>query len=300
MRSLSKYAIMFGNEKKYFLLLACTISPFWMNQGTFVDGVLWVTGAMNYMWIAVPGIVGSYYVAETVFFNESISVWQMMGSFFMMMVTISSSEQMGLVLIVLLFLAGIYSFIKHLECKKYICTLFVVGSIIYILDIALAPGVALRTARAIEKWIPDFRTVASYLRIEYSIRWIMDALINHMGILLNFVWLIILVMLYMKKCKNLLDKFIMILLLGAESVTLFRAWFPKIFDFQATWGMREFSKTSYCMIAIWMGILAITGVGVISVCKSNKKKVVAELLLLASYASTAMMIFSPTMYESGC
>ena len=54
------------------------------------------------------------------------------------------------------------------------------------------------------------------------------------------------------------------------------------------------------MIAIWIGILAITGVGVISVCKSNKKKVVAELLLLASYASTAMMIFSPTMYESGC
>lgn len=295
-----KYAIMFGNEKNYFLLFACAISPFWMNHGTFVDGILWVTGAMNYMWIAVPGVVGSYYAAKTVFFNESISVWQMVGSFFMMMVTISSSEQMGLVLIVLLFLAGIYSFIKHLECKKYICTLFFVGSIIYILDMVLAPGVAMRTERAIEKRIPDFLTVESYLRIEYSVRWIMDALINHMGILLNFIWLTVLVILYMKKGKNILEKFIMILLLGAESATLFRARFPRIFDFQATWGMREFSKLSYCMIAIWIGILAITGAGVISVCKSNKKKVVAELLLLASYASTAMMIFSPTMYESGC
>ena len=59
-----KYAILFGNRRSIPLIAMCVLSPFLMNFGAFVDGTLWVTGAMNYLWVAVPGVVGMYYIAE--------------------------------------------------------------------------------------------------------------------------------------------------------------------------------------------------------------------------------------------
>lgn len=61
---LYKYAILFGNRRSIPLIVVCVLAPFLMNFGAFVDGTLWVTGAMNYLWVAVPGVVGMYYIAE--------------------------------------------------------------------------------------------------------------------------------------------------------------------------------------------------------------------------------------------
>ena len=121
-----------------------------------------------------------------------------------------------------------------------------------------------------------------------------------MGMLLNVVWLLILLLLFRKKEKKVFDKLVMFILLVAETMTLLKTKIPMLFEFEATWGIQNFSRASYYAIATWIVILLTTVLGVFFACEELDKKIVATLLMLASYATTAIMIFSPTMYESGC
>lgn len=295
-----KYSIMFGNEPSVFMAILCTMAPFLMNQGAFVDASLWVNGAMNYMWIAVPGIVGMYYVVKELFEeNYTISQIGKVIVFLLLSITVSSSEQMGAVIIVLLFCLNLWLLInKKIDKYKILLTISMLA--LLIIDVMLAPGVALRTEKAIAKRIPDFLTVDMVLRIEYSIRWIMDALVNHMGLLLNIVWLLIIFLLLKKSNKKIWDKVVVAVLTIVQLLTLFKNAIPMLFEFEAVWGLQSFSKQSYCAIGFWIVVLFTTAIGVFLACNSWKKKIISELLLLAVYATTAIMVVSPTMYASGC
>ena len=255
---LYKYAALFGGKPSAQLSFFCAMAPFLMNEGAFVDGTLWITGSMNYMWISVPGIIGMYYVARDVFDEKYvIGKLEKVMVFGLILITISSSEQMGAVIIVLLSAVNMLDFFRK-RVDPYKALLWGGCVLLYVLDVVLAPGVALRTAQAVKTRIPDFLTVSLYFRAQYSLRWIMDALVNHMGMLLNVVWLLILLLLFRKKEKKVFDKLVMFILLVAETMTLLKTKIPMLFEFEATWGIQNFSRASYYAIATWIVILLTT------------------------------------------
>ncbi len=297
---LYKWAILFGNKNSFSLAFFCAVAPWLMNLGAFVDGTLWVTGSLNYMYIAVPGIIGMYYVVRELFDkNMRCGFITKIISFFLIMITVSSSEQMGAVIIVLLLFLNIWK-IKNGKFDFYPNFLMISSILLYVLDVFYAPGVKIRKETSIQNRLPDFLTVAVEMRTEYSIRWIMDALVNHMGLLFNIIWLLIIILLFNKKEKNLFDKCIMVILCMAEVLTIFKEKLFFLFEFEAVWGLQSFSKITYFSMPFWFFILFITMCGLYRIGDSLKVKVTAVLLLLAVFCTTIMMIFSPTMYASGC
>lgn len=296
---LYKWAILFGNKKSFFLALFCALAPYMMNFGTFVDGTLWVTGSFNYLYIAVPGIIGMYYIVGEVFQKVSVGVSKKILATVLIMITVSSSEQMGAVIIALLFFFNLWK-IRNSNCSVYSILLMGSNIILYAITVFLAPGVRIRKAGSIQKRIPDFLTAPLGLRAEYSIRWIMDALVNHMGLLFNMVWIILIIILISERRKCMSDKCIILILFVAEIISFLDNKCAIMFEFEAEWGLQKFSKISYLAMGFWGLIFIVTLLGIYKAGASTKIKYSSVLLLLAVFGCTFIMIFSPTMYASGC
>lgn len=295
-----KYALLFKLNPHPMLAVFCSFAPFLMNLGAFVEGVLWVTGAMNYLWITTFGFVGMYYVTKSVLHGkESLKLYERIITPLLLLLCVSSSEQLGAVIIVLLALLNIWQFSKK-NVSLYNILLFIGCIALYVTVVFLSPGVALRKADDIARYIPDFESVGLLSRLQYSIRWILDAIVNHFGLLLNLVWLMELILLLNKKAKRSFDWILITVVFFAQIITLFKDKFPALFDFSAQWGLKDFSSFGYFTIAMWAIILLCTAIAVFTCFEDRIKGCCSCLLVLAAYASTAIMVFSATMYESGC
>jgi len=65
-----------------------------------------------------------------------------------------------------------------------------------VLCVVRASGNVLRIQQEINNWLPDMLTVPTAVRVESSIRWFMDIIINHTGVLLPIVWCLLCIMLW--------------------------------------------------------------------------------------------------------
>ena len=297
---LYKFALLFKATPCATLAIACSFAPFLMNAGAFVEGSLWVTGAMNYSWIALPGIIGMYYIAKSVVLGQhSLKLPARIIIPILLLLCVSSSEQMGAVIVVLLGLLNVWQITKK-QTSLYNILLFAGCFALFVTVVLLAPGVALRKIDDVARYIPNFETVALSLRLQYSVRWILDAIVNHYGLLFNALWSVLLIAFWSKKSKGVFDTVLAVVILFAEIITLFKEKFASLFDFSAKWGLTAFPKFSYFSIVLWAFILLCTVAAVYRCFESKNKGVIASLLILAAYASTCLMILSATMYESGC
>lgn len=295
-----KYAILFGNKRSIPLIVVCVLSPFLMNAGAFVDGSLWVTGAMNYLWVAVPGVIGMYYIAEEWYMEmHSVRLLKRIIVACMLFLTISSSEQMGAVIVTLLGLLNGWNFYKK-RTDLYNISVFFACLLIYLAVTIFCPGVMQRRATAIENRIPDFLTVNLYFKLEYSIRWILNSLVNRMGFLLPLVWGGEILLLLKKEQKRDFEWFLIFTITFAEIITIFKDRLPALFEFSAEWGITVFGIFSQMLVLMWLGLLFASIVALPFCFHNIYRGIMAVLLLLASYASTAIIVFTATRYASGC
>ncbi|AJA47805.1 hypothetical protein CPAST_c17350 [Clostridium pasteurianum DSM 525 = ATCC 6013] len=288
-----------NNKRDYIMAVFCIILPFGMNFGALCDGAFWVTGAMNYLWITAAGIASFYPILYYSINKQYPHLFFRIIALFFGFVAGSSQEQVGTTLLVFCILFLIYIFFI---CRKKSLFLIIETIVVFFSFLLnyFSPGNSLRFTNEVKARIPDFLTILPYQRLEYSYRWIMDALINHMGILLILTWILLIILLVNKSKKKIIDLISMVILIVAILSIAVKSNISQFFNFQAKWGILTFSKTSYIAMAFWSFILIFTIIAAYSLYNFKIKGLAVVLLILAAYASTSLMIFSPTMYESGC
>ena len=216
----------------------------------------------------------------------------------MLLLTISSSEQLGAVILVLLGLLNVWKFCRK-RTELYNIILFLTGLLLYLAVTKFCPGVAQRQMTAIENRIPDFLTVKMSLKIEYSIRWIVNTLVNRMGFLMIITWGEQILLLLKKKQKGDFEWFLILTIAFAEIITIFKDRIPALFRFSAEWGITEFGTYGRVVILLWLGILLVSVIAMPFCFENIFRGIIATLLLIASFASSAILIFTATMYASG-
>lgn len=300
---LYKYYELFNNDRNrkldYIMAIFCILLPFGMNFGAMCDGVFWVTGSMNYLWIMAAGIIAFYpmfyYSVHKKYPNLIFCIVALLFGF----VAGGSQEQIGAVLLAFCVLFLLYIFLKLKRRPIFLVVETAVVFVAFLVDF-FSPGSHLRYIQEINDRIPTFLKVSRLKRTEYSYRWFLDATINHIGILLVLTWTVLIIMLIKKSTKNMINSICIGIMALALLFTSIKKSIPQFFDFHAKWGIAVFSKGSYINIVFWSIVLLSTVIAVYSLYDYSIRGIVAAIVVLATYASTIIMAFSPTMYESGC
>lgn len=165
-----------------------------------------------------------------------------------------------------------------------------------------APGNILRNQSEISSWLPSLPITSFLNRAEWSYRWFLDAVVNHLGILMIVIWLSIgLIILYNNKKK----KFVLylvgwFLIIGALARLLLQGN-TNALNFYPQWGMSSFYFASYIYLFIWSALIVATlyGAYIVSNIYDSKRKYMLTSILSGMLISVGLMTLSPTMYASG-
>lgn len=285
------------------LILALSL-PFLLNVSVFADSILWVTGSMVYFWVTTLGLVALYpliyYSVRRKLPHLAVSILGGLAA----VIAASSQEQVGAVLLgITLALLGYNIWVLRGEKKKpiplFILTFLLIVGLSFAIS-ALAPGNDARLESEISTWQPEFNEVSLLDRAEYGFRWILEALINHSGFILVAVWISLTVLLAVKKKRKLLDYVFMFLFITASLFLLSRgnAAIAYWLEFYATWNPEIPSKLFLMHLVVWPVILLATAAAPVIIFKKKPIGFLLTLLILAAYASTAIMVLSPTLYVS--
>ena len=297
-----KFALLFSNKKNALILILSGVLPLTMIPGAFVDGSIWVTGSLNYLWIVTPGIIASYYLTEELMIEKAVSKGRrILYDFvltFMLFITATSSMQMGAVITVLLIFVCAYKSIhtKKLNLRYTLMAFFIAASYFFVLR---APGVKLRSEQDILQYIPDFNTVGMRWKLDWSVRWIFDAVVNHMSSLLIIIWLMLIAIIYSNKRDDFF-KWISITAMGtAILANVLKDKISGFFDFKAQWGRTDFLRNDYEMMLFW-GIVGLITIANLIMATERRMRLAMFLVASAALTSVAVMTVSATMYASAC
>lgn len=297
---LYKFSILFGGREGKLQMCSCALLPFLFNLGTFVDGALWVTGTINYLWVMVPGFIASYYLVRNMCYDIPIPIWGKVTCTIGLLITVSSSEQLGACIVTLYGIWIAYLIIKR---KKDVYAVFNFFSCLFMLlvTVVLAPGVNLRReSLSLDDYIINYDTLKVFEQMNFAIRWTLDALINHLGYVLIFIWLFELLLFILKKDKRVIQ-FIPFLFITIGTIFLLvKEILVDLFRFEIYLEIDRLSVFNNIKIILWSSILLMTVFTTYIVIETIQKKIDAILLLLAIYTSSAILVFSRTHYASGC
>lgn len=293
------------NKQKDLLMLALAFCvPFLMHTDVLRFGIFWVTGSMNYFWIATLGLIGfypiAYYVARRRLAHRVVIGLGMLAS----IVASCSQEQVGAILAGLSFAFLLYEVYRRKKKNSPLSTYLIIATAVIIVSFligVLAPGNAVRLKLETLHWLPDFYTIALPQHIEYGYRWFLEATVNHTGLLLTISWGL-LALLFIKKqnktkLQNITTYFLIILCL----ITLAKGYQPigYWFNFYATWKPKLPNMLSYLTFTPWLvALIGTIAAPIILFGKENKGRLIS-LLYIAAFASIGLLTTSPTMYASG-
>ena len=296
-----------SNHKDYLILGLCLLVPYFMDPGVLMGSTLWVTGSMNYFWIATLGLAGFYPILYYVILHRAPRWPLTLVGLISGTIAACSQEQVGLVLVTFTGIFVIYQLYeysrKHTERFPVYILVFLALFAAFFLISVLAPGNDVRVEQETITWLPDFHSVTLFQHINYGYRWLLEGLLNKTGFLLIGAWVLLLALFAKKPKKDKWDLLIIILLAvsllfslakGHESIAY---WF----NFYATWKPSLPSRINYLAFVPWTTILlaTITAPLILYRKTSVKKGIVLSLLFCAAIASTAVITLSPTMYASG-
>lgn len=283
----------------YVMAALCLILPFGMNFGTMCDSSFWVTGSLVYLWIATAGIAAFYPLLSFVINKKQPNWIYICLGFIFAFAASTSQEQVSVVLVMLCVISILYIFfvLKKIPLFSIIETAIVITGFLINL---LSPGNKSRSISEVKNYIPDFFNVSILKRFEYSYRWILDALINHLGILLVLISVFILIMLIKKIKKSYIDSICIVDISISLLFILFKYEILWLFNFEAKWGIVSFERGSYIPVIFWSVFLVVILIAAVSLFDFKIKGFSVSLIILMSYISASVMILSPTMYASGC
>lgn len=188
-------------QKDLIMLALAFCIPFLMHTDVLGSGIFWVTGSMNYFWIATLGLVGfypiAYYVARRRLAHWVVIMLGMLAS----IIASCSQEQVGAILAGLSFVFLLYELYERKKKNSPFPTYLIIAITVIIASFlvgVLAPGNAVRVKLETLHWLPDFYTIALPQHIEYGYRWFLEAVVIHTGFLLVISWGL-LALLFIKK-----------------------------------------------------------------------------------------------------
>lgn len=293
------------NKQKDLTMLALAFCiPFLMHTDVLRFGIFWVTGSMNYFWIATLGLVGfypiAYYVARHRLAHWAVIALGMLAS----IIASCSQEQVGAILAGLSFIFLIYELYMHKKKGSPLPMYLVIATLVIFVSFLIgiiAPGNAIRLRLETLHWLPDFYTIALPQHIEYGFRWFLEATINHSGFLLALSWGLLALLFIKKHNKTKLQNVITYLLvffclaIPLNVYSLVGHWF----SFYAVWKPMLPNMLSYITFIPWSVAIMITiAAPIILFGKENKGRLIS-LLYLTAFASIGLLTMSPTMYASG-
>ena len=277
--------------------------PFLLDPGVLFHSSFWVTGSMNYFWIAPFVLIGLYPVAHFAVRNKAPTFWITLPGLIAAAIGASSQEQGGAVMTAAALILTIYSlWINRAKLTKSFLypLLFCVIILSAFLVQFLAPGNYVRIEAEIARWLPDLHSLSLGERIIHSLRWTLDAVINHMGILLAGVSAALLTLFIRKTNGDWLDKAFTFLLCGICTVLLIKGFgtINVLYEFYPTWKpVLPNSLASFILIP-WTLLLLVIAIAP-SVLYRNPRGYLVSLIIFACFAATLIVTLSPTVYISG-
>jgi hypothetical protein len=296
------YKLLFqrSTTKDYFALIAIFTVPLLIDSRSFLDGTFWVSGSMNYFWMVAAAIVALYAIVYRVAKNTPphwiIRVVSLLGG-----IVAASFEQTGLVIVtVSIIFLGILFYRNRRSIPWYEIIFTIVIAAICILSLH-APGNALRLKQETLTWLPDFYTISLSTHVDYSLRWFLDAAVNHEGFLFIGIWLTLIYLLLKKVTKTWYNIGIIAVLVMATTISLLKGFHPftYMFNFYPNWDMPLPHHADLVVIIPWIGVLLTTMIAPLFVFPKTLKGALVSLFIAASLADLALVTFSPTIYASG-
>ena len=303
------YYVLFTKKRSHIkdclMMALAMVLPLIIDTHVLMDGMLWVTGSMNYFWLAAFALVAFYPVAYIVIKKHAphwaVTVIGLLSA----VVAASSQEQVGAVVTTLSLVFTCYVFFIVNKRKKfpvYLSAFTLVFIVAFLFGIT-APGNHERLHAETLLRIPDFYTVPLLAHIQYGYRWLIDALINHLGFLLITSWVLLLALFASKKRGNKLDKldYAVMTILGVSVLFVCLRGYEAVsywFNFYPTWKANP-PHRSFIVLLPWTAALLATLVAPIVLYRKNAKGPLLSLLFGATFASTAIITLAPTVYASG-
>lgn len=294
------FAIKSGRQMTVVYLLAA-LCLYLIPKATLVDSAFWVTGAMNYFWIVVAGLVAIYPIAHKLAGNsvdrrveKVLYVLGLTGA----LVAGSSQEQVAVATVSV---ASMLTLLIYLKTKQFHfrSVSITLVSIAALLLSYFSPGNKLRLVQSAANRIPDFYDMPILYRANYSARWFIDTVINHTGVLIPLVLALALFLLYKKTKKSSLEWASVTAGVVALGALVLRPFIPVLRDIESGWGIIGHSTISSLAMVWWLGVLGLTVFVVYRAFSSRFTSIAAAGLLVVGYVTLALMVLSPTMYESG-
>lgn len=293
-------------------LVLASAAP-WLIAGTTAEvAIFYLTGSINYFWMGVLFLAALYtpfYV--TLVGNPPAAgyVWVSLGCSLIVAV---SHEQFGMELVLLSGLALMHRWWQERRDRVWrgplgvLAAQFALSASVFALAM-LSPGNSKRFAYEMAKWIPDLYTVPWWVRGESGLRWFLDRFINHSGLTLIVVWLLVAYLVWAGRKWVAIALMVAAGMLSALSLMpldvagfqlLAGGGFAAWGDFHATWGFHGGLK-SWVAVLFWVVLLGLTVVGTWNAFPANSgKAMVAVALLAGSFIGLAALLISPVMYAS--
>lgn len=307
------YYLLFTEKRTAFkdrtMLILAIALPTLMDTGVILTGQLWVTGSMNYFWLATFTLMALYPVLHYTIRNKKPRAWITIVGLISIIVAASSQEQGGLVLTGLMVLFTGYAIFTNFirpQAKKFIPfypILFTLVAITCLFIGLIAPGNTARIGSETITWRPDFFTIPLIDHAEYASRWLIDSIINHSGFLLITGW-VLLITLFLKKQKKKALDYTYVAILSAASIISTAKGFDSVnplLVFYASWNPEiPHRALSLATLTPWViAILATITAPVALYGIKRKKGIMISILLAAFFCSILIITLSPTMYASG-
>lgn len=294
-----------NKQKDTIMLILAFCLPFLINTDVLRSGMFWVTGSMNYFWIATLGLVGFYPIAYYAS-NHRIPhrIVTILGTV-SLIIAACSQEQVGLILTGLSFILlvrELYLYRNKISpLLIYPIIITTVTAISFFISF-LAPGNTIRIKLETLHWLPDFYTIGLSQHIEYAYRWFLDSTINHTGFLLALSWALMALILMKKPNKTKLQNiFTYSLIIFCFAVPILNAYGPinNLFSFYATWKPGHLGVLSYTVLTAWT--VVIVGTIIAPLIAFDRKNIgrMVSILYLTAFTSIGIITISPTVYASG-
>lgn len=290
-----------SKDQDLLALALCAVAPFFIGVTAILGGAFWISGSFNYLWIAALGAAAFYPVFYVYVKRELPAKWLIITGIISSVLAGFGQEQVYLLLIGFTALVVVALFwqtrLVWLYPAAQLAITLASATVSY-----FAPGNKLRMESEIATWLPTFQTAPLADRLEWSLRWFMDATINHFGFLFILSWLLIIALIFAKAKLSAMSRpeWVIVLVLTAALFAQMPSPISQyLFDFNAQWGVVAFSTISYIAIAFWVLVLTTTIFGLYRISKLYLKHEFVLLLLgLGALAATAIVTLSPTMYAS--
>lgn len=293
-----------SQAKDYFMLIFAMTSLFLTHYSVLADGALWMTGSIVYFWSTVLGLVSVYPIISSILTGKTPRLIILIPSLLAGLVAAASQEQVGAVLVGLIFILLLYKILQiakglNKSIPWYALFLLIVVLFSFIFSIS-APGNGIRVELETTRWLPDFYTIPVVERFEFSYRWFLDAIINHTGYLLTFSWIMIALLFFAKAKKRAIEYIFaaVFLMIGILSLVKNDVAISYWFEFYATWHPEINNQLVALNVIPWTILLILTLFAPLLIFKRQWIGLFISILFLASFGAAAIMTFSPTMYAS--